>query len=177
MQPEITISWVGHATVLLAVNGFRIITDPILTSRVVHLRRRVAVPTIDPVDVVLISHLHMDHLHLRSLKTVTHGARVIAPAGAAKLFRSLDLASLEEVVAGDAVTLRAATGDAPAIEALVVPADHSNARGPHSRLVAEPVGDIIHTDKRAVYLACDTDLFEEVRDFPPIAVALLPIWG
>src|SRR3954449_7120760 len=115
MQPEITISWVGHATVLLAVDGFRIITDPILTSRVVHLRRRVAVPTIEPVDVVLISHLHMDHLHLRSLKTVTQGARVVAPAGAAKLFRSLDLASLEEVVAGDAVTLRAPTGDAPAI--------------------------------------------------------------
>ena len=68
MQPEITITWVGHATVLLEVDGFRVITDPILTSRVVHLRRRVEVPTIDPVDVVLISHLHMDHLHLRSLR-------------------------------------------------------------------------------------------------------------
>src|SRR6476469_3098837 len=106
MQPEVTITWVGHATVLLEVDSFRVLTDPILTSRVVHLRRRVPLPTIDPVDVVLISHLHMDHLHLRSLKAVTHGARVIAPAGAARLFRSLDLASLEEVVAGDAVTFR-----------------------------------------------------------------------
>ena len=55
---------------LFEIDGFRVITDPILTSRVVHLRRRVEVPTIDPVDVVLISHLHMDHLHLRSLRTV-----------------------------------------------------------------------------------------------------------
>ena len=62
MQPEVTITWVGHATVLLEVDGFRVLTDPILTSRVVHLRRRVAVPTIDPVDVVLISHLHMRSL-------------------------------------------------------------------------------------------------------------------
>ena len=135
----VTITWVGHATVVLEVDGFRVITDPLLTNRVVHLRRRVAVPTIDPVDAVLISHLHMDHLHLRSLRTVTDGARVIAPAGSAKLFRSLGVRQLDEVVAGDVVTLRAATGDAPAIEAHVVPADHSNARGPHSRIVAEPV--------------------------------------
>jgi L-ascorbate metabolism protein UlaG (beta-lactamase superfamily) len=177
MQPEVTITWVGHATVLFEVDGFRVITDPILTSRVVHLRRRVEVPKIDPVDVVLISHLHMDHLHLRSLKTVTRGARVIAPAGAAKLFRSLEITGLDEVVAGDTVTLRDATADSPAITARVVPADHSNARGPHSRLVAEPVGYIVGAGTRAVYFAGDTDLFDEMHDFPPIDVALLPIWG
>jgi L-ascorbate metabolism protein UlaG (beta-lactamase superfamily) len=177
VQPEVTITWVGHATVLFEVDGWRAITDPILTSRVVHLRRRVAAPTIEPVDAVLISHLHMDHLHLRSLRTVTDGVRVIAPRGSAKLFRSLGIDQLDEVVAGDVVTLRAATGDAPAIEAHVVPADHSNARGPHSRIVAEPVGYIVHTGKRSVYFAGDTDLFEEMRAFPAIDVALLPIWG
>jgi L-ascorbate metabolism protein UlaG (beta-lactamase superfamily) len=177
MRPEVTITWVGHATVLFEIDGFRAITDPILTSRVVHLRRRVAVPAIDPVDVVLISHLHMDHLHLRSLKTVTRGARVVAPAGAAKLFRSLDIAGLDEVVAGDVVMLREATADTPGITARVVPADHSNLRGPHSRLVAETVGYIFGAGGRSVYFAGDTDLFEEMRSFPPIDVALLPIWG
>src|SRR4029079_3325480 len=163
MQPEVTMPWVGHATVLFEVDGFRVLTDPILTSRVVHLRRRVAVPTIDPVDVVLISHLHMDHLHLRSLRTVTQGARVIAPAGAAKLFRSLELAGLEEGVAGDTVTLRGATADAPAIEAQVTPADHSNARGPHSRLVAEPVGYIPHAREPAGDFARAPDPFAEMH--------------
>lgn len=177
MQPEVAITWVGHATVLFEVDGFRVITDPILTSRVVHLRRRVPVPLIDPVDVVLISHLHMDHLHLRSLKAVSRGARVVAPAGAAKLFRSLDVAGLDEVVAGDVVTLRGPVADVPAITARVVPADHSNSRGPHSRLVAEPVGYVLETGSRAVYFAGDTDLFDEMHDFPPIDVALLPIWG
>ena len=177
MQPEVDITWVGHATVLFEVDGFRVITDPILTSRVVHLRRRVGVPAIDPVDVVLISHLHMDHLHLRSLRTVSRGARLVAPAGAAKLFRSLDVTALDEVVAGDIVTLREPAADAPAITARVVPADHSNARGPHSRLVAEPVGYILEAGSRAVYFAGDTDLFDEMHAFPPIDVALLPIWG
>ena len=177
MQPEIAITWVGHATVLLEVDGFRVITDPILTSRVVHLRRRVAVPAIEPVDAVLISHLHMDHLHLRSLHKVSNGARAIAPAGSAKLFRSLGVTQLDEVVAGDVVTLRAATANTPAIELRVVPADHSNARGPHSSIVAEPVGFIVGTGGRSVYFAGDTDLFEQMHDFPAIDVALLPIWG
>ena len=53
-----------------------------------------------------------------------------------------------------------------AIEALVVPANHSNARGPHSRIVAEPVGYVIRAGGRSVYFAGDTDLFEGMHDFP-----------
>jgi L-ascorbate metabolism protein UlaG (beta-lactamase superfamily) len=177
VQPEFSLTWVGHATVLIDVGGLRILTDPILTSRVAHLRRRVAPPRLDGVEVVLISHLHMDHLHLRSLRTVVDGARVVAPRGSARLFRSLPIAQLDEVVEGDVVTLQPESSSAPAIEARVVEADHSNSRGPHSRLVAEPVGYIVSAGARAVYFAGDTDLFDAMRDFPPIDIALLPIWG
>jgi L-ascorbate metabolism protein UlaG (beta-lactamase superfamily) len=176
-QPEISITWIGHATVLLEIDGLRILTDPILTSRVAHLRRRVDPPEIDGVEVILISHLHMDHLHLRSLRTVADATRVIAPRGAQRLFRSLSIESLDEVVDGDAVTLREASEASPAIELLTVHADHSNSRGPHSRVVAEPVGYIVRVGARAVYFAGDTDLFDAMREFPPIDVALLPIWG
>ena len=68
MQPEVTITWVGHATVLFEIGGFRVITDPILTSRVVHLRRRVEVPAIDPVDVVLIPRVREDRFPLPELR-------------------------------------------------------------------------------------------------------------
>jgi len=176
MQPEIEIAWVGHATTLIAVDGFRLITDPILTSRVAHLRRRVEPGDIPPVDAVLISHLHMDHLHLRSLKLVAAGTRIVCPSGAASLMRSLDAAEVVEVVAGDVVTLRPA-GETPAIIATVVPADHSNQRGPHSRLVAEPVGYVIRCGERSVYFAGDTDLFDDMAHLGPIDVALIPIWG
>jgi L-ascorbate metabolism protein UlaG (beta-lactamase superfamily) len=176
-QPEVTITWVGHASVLLEIDGFRILTDPILTSRVAHLRRRVPLPELGAVDAIVISHLHMDHLHLRSLHLVSAGAHVIAPRGAKKLFRSLDLRSLDEVLAGDTLTLRESRSGAPAVEAAVVHAHHSNARGPHSRLVAEPVGYIVRVGQRSVYFAGDTDLFDGMREFPPIDVALLPIWG
>ncbi len=165
-QPEVSITWVGHATVLLEIDGLRLLTDPILTSRVAHLRRRVAAPTIGAVDVVLISHLHMDHLHLRSLRMAAVGARVIAPRGAGRLFRSLPVTGLDEVIDGDVITLRQATADAPAIEVHTVHADHSNSRGPHSRIVAEPVGYIIRVGGRAVYFAGDTDLFDAMRAVP-----------
>lgn len=127
MQPEFTIRWVGHATTLIEVDGFQLITDPILTSRVAHLRRRVETGSIPPLDAVLISHLHMDHLHLKSLKQVSAGTRMVCPAGASSLMRSLRAAEVVEVVAGDVLTLRP-EGRTPAITATVVPADHSNQR-------------------------------------------------
>jgi L-ascorbate metabolism protein UlaG (beta-lactamase superfamily) len=177
MQPEVTITWIGHASVLLEIDGFRILTDPIVTSRVAHLRRRVPLPEIDAVDAILVSHLHMDHLHLRSLHLLADGARLVAPLGSSRLFRSLPVSSLDEVVAGESLVLRDEQRGSPAIEVAVVPADHSNSRGPHSRVVAEPVGYIVRVGERAVYFAGDTDLFDAMREFPPIDVALLPIWG
>ncbi len=173
---EFDIRWVGHATTLIEVDGFRLITDPILTSRVAHLRRRVPSGDIPPLDAVLISHLHMDHLHLRSLKLVAAGTRIVCPAGASSLMRSLDATEVVEVVAGDVVTLRPERST-PAITATVVPADHSNQRGPHSRLVAEPVGYVIRAASRSVYFAGDTDLFDDMAHLGPIDVALIPIWG
>lgn len=176
MQSEFDITWVGHATTLIEVDGFRLITDPILTNRVAHLRRRVEPAAIPPLDAVLISHLHTDHLHLRSLKSVAGGTRMVCPTGAAGLLHSLGAAEVLEVVAGEVVTLRP-DGLTAAITATVVPADHSNQRGPHSRLIAEPVGYVIRCGQRSVYFAGDTDLFDDMAHLGPIDVALIPIWG
>ena len=57
------LTYVGHATVLIEMDGARVLTDPLLRQRTVHLRRRG--PQIDPawlegIDAVLLSHLHLD---------------------------------------------------------------------------------------------------------------------
>jgi len=59
----------------------------------------------------------------------------------------------------------------------VTPARHSCRRGPHSRVVADPVGYVVRGRGQSAYFAGDTDLFPEMRELGPIDLALLPIWG
>src|SRR4051812_24381730 len=80
------LTWVGHATVLIELGGTTLLTDPVLGRRV-FLLRRVAPPVrrdaIGPVDAVLVSHAHADHLDPRSIRRLRHATRVLAPGGAA----------------------------------------------------------------------------------------------
>ena len=66
----VTVTWVGHSTNLIDVGGYRVITDPLLTKRVAHLRRRRELPAADTadVDVALLSHVHLDHIHIPSIR-------------------------------------------------------------------------------------------------------------
>jgi L-ascorbate metabolism protein UlaG (beta-lactamase superfamily) len=165
------LTWVGHSTVLVDVAGVRVLTDPLLTRRVAHLRRRRSPvgPDVADVDVVLISHAHMDHLHLPSLRLVRPGARVVVPAGLAGLVDRRRF-HVTEVEIGDRVDLGPVAVD-------VVPAAHGHGRGPHSRVRARPVGYVIEGGGARVYVAGDTDLFDEMADLERIDVAVLPIWG
>jgi L-ascorbate metabolism protein UlaG (beta-lactamase superfamily) len=166
------LTWVGHATVLLELGGARLLTDPLLRPRLGHLRRHGARPRpemTEDIDAVLVSHVHLDHLDVRSLRTMARTARVIAPAGAGKLLRRIGFTEVDEVVAGDSVTVAGA-----AITAL--PAVHDGRRGPLGAAV-ETLGYEIVGGQR-VYFAGDTELFEGMRSFAGrFDIALLPVWG
>jgi len=73
--------WLGHATVLLRIGGLHLITDPHLTERAspfsfIGPKRLVAAPAgpeqIPPIDVILISHNHYDHLDAGSIRALLH---------------------------------------------------------------------------------------------------------
>lgn len=166
------VTWVGHATVLLDLDGYRIMTDPLLTHRVAHLRRRRAVPDADrhDIDLILLSHVHLDHLHLPSLRRLRPSARVLTPTGSARLLRKAGFDDVTEVRAGDVVT------SGPAVIE-VVPAAHKSGRGPHSRVRSDPVGFVVEGAGRRIYFPGDTDLFDAMAELGDIDVALLPIWG
>jgi L-ascorbate metabolism protein UlaG (beta-lactamase superfamily) len=171
---NVKVQWVGHATALIEVGGHRILTDPLLTRRVAHLRRRRALPTPDvaDVDTVLLSHAHLDHLHLPSLRNVRPNTRFITPFGTGRLLRAAGFDDVTEVRVGDTVHL-----DGPLVTAEVVPAAHKHGRGPHSRVSAPPVGYVVDGGGRRVYFPGDTDLFAGMASLIDIDVALLPIWG
>jgi len=85
----VRLTYVGHSTVLIAMDGTRVITDPVLRTRVAHLHRRdpVELDSVGELDGVLISHAHMDHLDRPSLALLGGQPQVVVPRGAGKLVR------------------------------------------------------------------------------------------
>ncbi len=173
-QPVDRLTWVGHATVLLELGGRRLLTDPVLRSRVGPLARAGAAA--DPavargLDAVLISHLHLDHLDARSLRRIDRATPVIAPRGAGSIVRSLGFAEVTEVGVGDTV-------DVGGVGVRAVPAHHDGRRHPFGAR-ADTIGFVVGADRR-VYFAGDTELFESMAEIDDaLDVALLPIagWG
>ena len=166
------ITWVGHATVALEIGGARLLTDPVLRPRVAHLLRHGPLP--DPhvlagVDAVLVSHLHLDHLDVPSLRMLGRGVRVIAPRGAGAVLRRAGFARVTELGVGEAVPVAGATVTA-------VEAEHDGRRHPLGP-VAETLGFEIAGAHR-VYFAGDTDVFPGMEALAGRHdLALLPIWG
>ena len=76
-------TYVGHATVVIDLDGVRLITDPVLRPRVLHLRRVGAVPAaaLRGLDAVLLSHAHWDHLDLPSLERLGKELPIVCPKG------------------------------------------------------------------------------------------------
>jgi len=164
------IVYVGHATVLVAMDGTRLLTDPLLRSRLLHLRRvgRSAVAPPEQIDAVLLSHLHFDHLDIPSLRQLGRGVRIVAPRGAGRLLAKKGFDGAVELAIGEELQV----GN---VSVTAVPAVHEAARLPFGTR-ADPVGYVL-SGSRSVYFAGDTDLFPEMADLGPLDVALLPIWG
>jgi L-ascorbate metabolism protein UlaG (beta-lactamase superfamily) len=168
------ITWVGHATVLLEVDGVRVLTDPVLGGRIGPLSRIAAAPDAEGpsgLDAVLVSHLHADHADLRSLRRVAGNTTVIVPAGAGDWLRRKGLAHVQELRAG-------ADTQVGTLRVSATPALHEGRRwrlGP----TADAVGYLV-TGSTSAYFAGDTDLFEGLDALRgAVDVALLPVsgWG
>jgi L-ascorbate metabolism protein UlaG (beta-lactamase superfamily) len=166
------LTWLGHSCAAIRLDGLLVVTDPVLRRRIVHLRRKDSVDpsTLDHADVILISHVHYDHLDLPSLDRLDRLAQVFVPAGAGGFLRRRGFRFVREVLRGEEVPLGTVTVH-------VTHAEH-----PPSRRVGtgrtQPVGYVID-GTRSVYFAGDTDLFPEMGDLGAIDVALLPVagWG
>jgi L-ascorbate metabolism protein UlaG (beta-lactamase superfamily) len=173
-RPPDQLTYVGHSTVLVELDGVRILTDPVLRDRIAHIRRRVPGPVVEqllPLDAILISHAHADHLDVPSLRLVAGTERVIAPLGCAPTIRRAGLERVVELDVGGTSTVGPV-----GIEAVL--AEHDGRRhplGPH----IPALGFLLDGPTR-VYFAGDTDLFPTMARFAGrVDVALLPVagWG
>ncbi|CAL9586041.1 MBL fold metallo-hydrolase [Streptomyces sp. enrichment culture] len=170
------VTWWGHATCTVEDSGVRVLTDPLFTRRLAHLRRRrgaLPPPEAARADVVLVSHLHADHLHLPSLARLAPGTRLVVPLGATRSvpgLRRLAGLRITEVGAGDEVK-------AGPVVVRAVPAAHDGRRlpvGPHR---SPALGYVIRGAART-YFAGDTGLFDGMADaVGEVDLALLPVGG
>ncbi len=177
----LSVTFAGHATVLLELDGVRLLTDPLLRKRIGVLIRRSPVPPVSlrrDLGAVLISHAHLDHLDVPSLRLIDRSTPVVAPRGLGPLLRRIGFAPLEMEVGDEVEIASVPATEAPAVARVrvrAVPADHAGTRYP---LVGEsPALGYVVEGGLSVYFAGDTGLYDEMRDLAPLDVAVLPVGG
>jgi L-ascorbate metabolism protein UlaG (beta-lactamase superfamily) len=172
LTPDV-VTFVGHSTVSLELDGLRLLTDPLLRPRFLHARRQVQAPdprVLDSLDVLLVSHLHQDHLDFPSIKRLDRGVRVIAPVGGARLMRRRGFTDVTELAPGERTR-------AGSLQVTATDAEHDGRRYPWGAHVPA-LGYDVRSPSSRVYFAGDTDLFDGMADMGgDVDVALLPIGG
>lgn len=166
------ITYAGHATILVELDGTRLLTDPVLRRRVGPLRRQGAPPPRDgwaDIDAVLISHLHHDHSDLPSLRQVGRDVPMLVPPGAGRFFERRGFSAVSELAPGESSRVGG-------IAVTVTEASHSGGR--LFAADAQAVGFLLSGSRQRVYFAGDTDLFDGMEGLAgELDLALLPIWG
>ena len=167
---ELAITWLGHATVLIEMDGVRVLTDPVLRRRIGPLVRIAPEPeAVGTVDCVLLSHLHADHADLRSLRGLDSSGPIVVAHPGKDWLSSHGLNNVADLRVGEKIAVRE-------LIVTATPATHDRRRRPFGP-EADPVGYVIQ-GSRSVYFAGDTGLFLAMAELRgAIDVALLPIWG
>jgi L-ascorbate metabolism protein UlaG (beta-lactamase superfamily) len=137
------------------------------------LRRQGPAPSPDLLgdpDLVVISHLHRDHLDLPSLRRLPANTPLVVPHGAAQWAARGGAEEIHQVRLGETI-------EVDGVDVTAVPAIHDGYRGLHRGRELVPLGYVIRKGGRAVYFAGDTDLFPAMSGLGSLDLALLPVWG
>jgi L-ascorbate metabolism protein UlaG (beta-lactamase superfamily) len=167
------LTYVGHSTTLLRLGTASVLTDPFLRGWLGPLRRYGPPPPHElpeVPDLVLISHIHRDHLDVRSLRRLAPTTPLVVPTGAARWAARGGAEEVREISLGETISMAG-------VEVTAVPAVHDGHRDSRRGPGAEAIGYLIETDGRVVYFAGDTDLFDGMSKLGPLDLALLPVWG
>lgn len=177
------ITWLGHATFLIQLGGFNILTDPILFGLGPFVERMMPVPfstmAIPPIDCILISHNHHDHMDVRSLKLLNRDQpSVLVPSGNKHVLVRAGLSDTEELSWGEHVSMHVKESNDP-VTLSCLPAHHWSWRSLLDLNKSLWCSWLIRYKNYTVYFAGDTaygDHFSYIGStYGPITVALMPI--
>ena len=181
-RDELGVTFIGHSSFLLQIDGHNLLIDPVFSKRLVVLRRQrrpgVLVEELPPIDAVLLTHAHMDHLDMASLRRVIRATRkltgrapeVVVPRGVEDLVERLGFSHVHRLEWWESIQLQG-------LKITMTPCKHWGAR--MFRDTHRGYGGyVIEGARQSVYHSGDTAYFDGFREIGRQLkpdVALLPI--
>jgi L-ascorbate metabolism protein UlaG (beta-lactamase superfamily) len=179
---DLGVTFIGHSSFLLQMDGRKVLIDPVFAKRLVVLRRQrrpgLLVEELPPIDLVLLTHAHMDHLDVSSLRRVIRATRrltgkspeVVVPKGVEDLVASLGFSQVHGLAWWEQIEVQR-------LQVTMTPCRHWGAR--MFRDTHRGYGGyVIEGTDHSVYHSGDTayfDGFSEIGARLKPQVALLPI--
>jgi len=173
-ESEIGITWIGHASFLIQVQGMNLLIDP-NWSKWLKVIKRIKHPGIElhdlpSIDLVLVTHAHFDHLDRKTLREVAEDQPVVVPFEVGNLVHDLGFKSVHELHYWE-------TFEHKSVKISLTPCHHWGARMLHDSHRGFG-GYIIEVGGRSIFHCGDTayfDGFKEIGERYNIDLALLPI--
>jgi L-ascorbate metabolism protein UlaG (beta-lactamase superfamily) len=181
---DLRVTFVNHATVLIQTDGLNILTDPIWSERASpvswagpkrHRPPGIRFEDLPPIDIVLISHNHYDHLNIETLVRLNaeHQPRFVCGLGNRALLNARGILDVIELDWWDAAKV------SEEFSVTCVPAKHFSGRGLSDGDATLWCGYVLQGSGGSIYFAGDTGMgshFVEIKNrFGPFRLALLPI--
>ncbi len=177
-----TVTWIGHATLLVQMDGVSFLTDPIWSERASPFEfagpRRLVQPgvafdALPPIDFAVLSHAHYDHADVPTLERLAErGTRFLVPLELGRVLRDAGIDAVDELDWWDQRTIGQIT-------VVCVPAQHWSARTPFDQNSTLWGGWVVQGPTRRFYFAGDTGYFPgfvEIGDrLGPFDLAAVPI--
>jgi L-ascorbate metabolism protein UlaG (beta-lactamase superfamily) len=179
---ELGVTFIGHSSFLLQVDGRKILIDPVFSKRLIVLRRQrrpgTVVDQLPAIDMVLLTHAHMDHLDMASLRSVIRATRrltgrtpeVVVPRGVEDLVERLGFSQVHGLSWWEQIEVQG-------LKVTMTPCKHWGAR--MFRDTHRGYGGyVVEGNGQSVYHSGDTayfDGFREIGDRLKPEIALLPI--
>lgn len=171
---EICLTWIGHASFLLQIEGMNVLIDPnwSMWLKVIKRLKRpgLNIESLPSIDVVLVTHAHFDHLDRRTLRRVAADQPIVVPTGVGNLVHDLGFNIVHELAEWEQV-------DLGPLRVSLTPCHHWGARMLHDSHRGFG-GFVIEADGRSIFHCGDSAYFpgfEEIGKRFPIEIALLPI--